>query len=145
MAASRPGPVAACVTVEHRDDAVVLEVACGRSRAPGSRPGQAPAALAERAALLGGTVEVTSCREAVSVRVVLPAGASVPATAPAVASAPATAVGGRGLSVPGRLVPDTDVRKPSSITAAGAPGPEASGTPSTARPTWTRLRPWTSD
>lgn len=81
--ASRPGPDAACVTVEHRDDAVVLEVACGRSRVPGPRPDRVPAALAERAALLGGTVEVTSCREALSVRVALPVTAAVPAPAPA--------------------------------------------------------------
>jgi hypothetical protein len=80
--ASRPGPDAACVTVEHRDDAVVLEVACGRTRVSGPRPGRVPAALAERAALLGGTVEVTSCREALSVRVALPVGAGVPAAAP---------------------------------------------------------------
>ncbi|MCD2197232.1 hypothetical protein LQ327_28055 [Actinomycetospora endophytica] len=77
--ASRPGPDAACVTVEHRDDAVVLEVACGRTRVSGPRPGRVPAALAERAALVGGTVEVTSCREALSVRVSLPVAATVPA------------------------------------------------------------------
>ncbi len=81
--ASRPGPVAACVSVEHRDDAVVLEVACGRSRVPGARPGRVPAGLVERTALLGGTVEVTSCREAVSVRVVLPVTGTLPAPAPA--------------------------------------------------------------
>jgi hypothetical protein len=85
--ASRPGPDAACVTVEHRDDAVVLEVACGRNRVSGPRPGRVPAALAERAALLGGTVEVTSCREALSVRVALPAAETVPAPA---AAAPGT-------------------------------------------------------
>jgi hypothetical protein len=76
---ARSGPVAACVNVEHRDDALVLEVASGRSRVPGARPGRAPAGLAERAALLGGTVEVTSCREAISVRVVLPVAGSLPA------------------------------------------------------------------
>ncbi|NMO89908.1 hypothetical protein [Actinomycetospora sp. TBRC 11914] len=84
--ASRPGPVAACVSVEHRVDAVALEVACGRSRVPGARPGRVPAALAERAALLGGTVEVTSCREAISVRVVLPLDGTLPA--PTAATAP---------------------------------------------------------
>lgn len=82
--ASRSGPDAACVTVEHRADAVVLEVACGRHRVTGPRPGRVPAALAERAALLGGTVEVTSCREALSVRVALPVAAVVPAPSPAV-------------------------------------------------------------
>ena len=75
---ARSGPVAACVSVEHRDDAVVLEVASGRSRVPGARPGRVPAGLAERAALLGGTVEVTSCREAISVRVVLPVAGTPP-------------------------------------------------------------------
>jgi hypothetical protein len=84
--ASRPGPVAACVSVEHRADAVVLEVASGRSRVPGARPGRVPAALAERAALLDGTVEVTSCREAISVRVVLPTDGTLPAPAPAAAA-----------------------------------------------------------
>ncbi len=85
--AFRPGPVAACVSVEHRDDAVVLEVASGRGRVPGSRPARVPAALAERAALLGGTVEVTSCREAISVRVVLPVTGTLPAPAPAAVAA----------------------------------------------------------
>ncbi|HEY2191357.1 MAG TPA: hypothetical protein VGH76_03510 [Actinomycetospora sp.] len=84
--ASRSGPVAACVSVEHRADAVVLEVASGRSRVPGSRPGRLPAGLAERAALLGGTVEVTSCREAISVRVVLPPDGTLPAPASAPAA-----------------------------------------------------------
>jgi signal transduction histidine kinase len=45
---------------------------------PGARPGRVPAGLAERAALLGGTVEVTSCREAISVRVVLPVAGPLP-------------------------------------------------------------------
>jgi hypothetical protein len=45
-----------------------------------------PEALAERAGLLGGTVEVTSCREAISVRVVLP----LDGTLPAPTAAPAT-------------------------------------------------------
>ena len=79
----RSGPVAACVCVEHRDDAVVLEVASGRSRVPGARPGRVPAGVAERAALLGGTVEVTSCREAISVRVVLPVAGALPIAAAA--------------------------------------------------------------
>ena len=78
--------MAACVSVEHRDDAVVLEVASGRSRVPGARPGRVPAGLAERAALLGGTVEVTSCREAISVRVVLPVAGALPVVASAVAA-----------------------------------------------------------
>jgi hypothetical protein len=83
---ARSGPVAACVSVEHRDDAVVLEVASGRSRVPSARPGRVPAGLAERAALLGGTVEVTSCREAISVRVVLPVAGTPPVAAAAVAA-----------------------------------------------------------
>ena len=83
---ARSGPVAACVNVEHRDDAVVLEVASGRSRVPGARPGRVPAGLAERAALLGGTVEVTSCREAISVRVALPVAGVLPVVASAVAA-----------------------------------------------------------
>jgi hypothetical protein len=83
---ARSGPVAACVNVEHRDDAVVLEVASGRSRVPGARPGRVPAGLAERAALLGGTVEVTSCREAISVRVVLPVAGALPVAAESVAA-----------------------------------------------------------
>jgi hypothetical protein len=83
---ARSGPVAACVSVEHRDDAVSLEVASGRSRVPGARPGRVPAGLAERAALLGGSVEVTSCREAISVRVVLPVAGALPAAPAAVAA-----------------------------------------------------------
>ncbi len=79
--AARSGPVAACVSVEHRADAVVLEVASGRGRGPSARPGRVPAGLAERAALLDGTVEVTSCREAISVRVVLPLTGTLPAPA----------------------------------------------------------------
>jgi hypothetical protein len=47
-----------------------------------------PAALAERAALLGGTVEVTSCREALSVRVALPAAVTIPAPVPAPSERP---------------------------------------------------------
>ena len=70
--ASRPGPVAASVAVEHRDDAVVLEVASGRGRLPAARAGRVPTGLVERAALLDGTVEVTSTTVAFSVRVVLP-------------------------------------------------------------------------
>ena len=70
--ASRPGPVAASVAVEHRDDAVVLEVASGRGRLPAARPGRVPTGLAERAALLDGTAEVTSTTGTLSVRVVLP-------------------------------------------------------------------------
>jgi hypothetical protein len=84
--ASRPAPDAACVSVEHREDAVVLEVASGRHRGPGARPGRVPAALAERAALLGGTVEVTSCREAISVRVSIPLVGALPVVAPVVAA-----------------------------------------------------------
>jgi len=70
----------------HRVDAVALEVASGRSRVPGARPGRVPAGLSERAALLGGTVEVTSCREAISVRVVLPVAGALPVVASAVAA-----------------------------------------------------------
>lgn len=88
--ASRPGPVPACVTVEHRGDAVALEVAAGRGRWPGARPGRVPVALAERAALLDGTAEVTATPGTLSVRVELPTRAAEttatpvadPATAP---------------------------------------------------------------
>lgn len=86
---ARPGPDASCVTVEHRDDAVVLELACGRVRVAPPRPTRVPTALAERAALLGGSVEVSSCREALSVRVALPLGPGAPTPLPA-APAPAT-------------------------------------------------------
>ncbi|MDL5156353.1 hypothetical protein [Actinomycetospora termitidis] len=73
--ASHAGPVPASVSVEHRADAVALEVASGRGR--GSGAGRTPVALEERAALLGGTVEVTSTTGALSVRVVLPTGTRV--------------------------------------------------------------------
>jgi hypothetical protein len=74
--ASCPGPVPASVSVEHRADAVTLEVASGRGR----RAAELSPALAERAAVLGGTVEVTATSGAVSVRVVLPTGATAEVT-----------------------------------------------------------------
>ncbi|MEJ2867928.1 hypothetical protein WCD74_09140 [Actinomycetospora sp. OC33-EN08] len=93
--ASRPGPVAAGVSVEHRADALALEVTCGRGRLPGSRAAQVPPALQERAALLGGTVEVTSTTGALAVRVVLPTGTRPevvrPVAAPPAPSAPTVA------------------------------------------------------
>lgn len=67
-----PGPVPAGVSVEHRADAVTLEVASGR----GHRAAALPLALAERAAVLGGTVEVTDTSGTLAVRVVLPTGAT---------------------------------------------------------------------
>ncbi|WP_433799183.1 hypothetical protein [Actinomycetospora sp. CA-084318] len=68
--ASCPGPVPASVSVEHRADALALEVA----RAHARRAGDVPPALAERAAVLGGTVEVTDTSGTLAVRVVLPTG-----------------------------------------------------------------------
>ncbi|WP_157647805.1 hypothetical protein [Actinomycetospora chiangmaiensis] len=69
--ASCPGPVPASVSVEHRADAVTLEVTSGRGR----RATDLPPALAERAAVLGGTVDVIATSGTLAVRVVLPTGA----------------------------------------------------------------------
>lgn len=74
--ASCPGPVPVSVSVEHRADAITLEVARGHAR----RAGDVPPALAERAAVLGGTVEVTDTSGTLAVRVVLPTGGSAEVT-----------------------------------------------------------------
>ncbi|MCD2189700.1 hypothetical protein [Actinomycetospora soli] len=74
--ASCPGPVPASVSVEHRTDAITLEVARGHAR----RAGDVPPALAERAAVLGGTVAVTDTSGTLAVRVVLPTGGGAEVT-----------------------------------------------------------------
>lgn len=76
--ASGPGPVPASVSVEHRADAVSLEVASARGRSVEDLP----PALADRAAVLGGTVEVTAAGGTLAVRVVLPTGGTASGIAP---------------------------------------------------------------